>query len=122
MLGIVQENDDHPTGAGFADDRDYNTCAEVQSSLDGALQKLAKICAVDGWLTLGAPEAAWETLAPLWPAYGLHPAALHQKARVLVALGRTQEARQTIASIARIAPHFRLALLDDPALDAVWIS
>jgi hypothetical protein len=78
------------------------------------------IDAADGWLALRAPEAAWEALSPLWPVCRRHPAALHQKARVLVALGKVQEARQTIHCLARLAPHLRLALLDDPALDAVW--
>ena len=80
-------------------------------------------CAVrasEGWLALGAAQAALQELAAVEPGCRQFPIVLHQAARVLVALGRLAEARATIHRLARMAPERRLALLDDPALDAIW--
>lgn len=76
--------------------------------------------AAEGWLALRAAQAAWEELAALEPASQKNPAVLHQRARVLVALGRVGEAKETVRRLARLAPAWRLALLDDPALEPVW--
>ena len=76
--------------------------------------------AAEGWLELGAAEAAWEELAAVEPASQKNPAVLHQRARILIALGRVGEAKEAVRSIARLAPAWRLALLDDPALEPVW--
>lgn len=78
------------------------------------------IGAAEGWLVLGAPQAAHEELTALEVSCQEQPAALHYRARVFVALGRLSEAKATIHRLAKIAPERRLALLDDPALDAVW--
>lgn len=77
--------------------------------------------AAEGWLALGAAQAAWEELTALEPASHTNPAVLHQQARVLVALGRIGEAKATVRRIATLAPAWRLALLDDPALEPVWV-
>ena len=87
-----------------------NRAAEVRRAIGAA----------EGWLALGAPQAAHEELAALEASCQEQPAVLHQRARVFVALGRLPEAKATICQLARIAPERRLALLDDPALDAVW--
>jgi hypothetical protein len=76
--------------------------------------------AAQGWLVLGAAETAWGELDALDPAWQMNPTVLHQQARVLVALGRVGEAKATVRRLARLAPAWRLALLDDPALDPVW--
>ena len=76
--------------------------------------------AAEGWLALGAAQAALEELATFGPTGQQHPAVLHQRARVFVALGRVPEAKATIYRLARIAPERRLTLLDDPALEPVW--
>ena len=76
--------------------------------------------AAEGWLALGAGQAAWEELAALEPASLTNPAVLHQQARILVVLGRVGEAKEAVRRIAKLAPAWRLALLDDPALDPVW--
>ena len=76
--------------------------------------------AAEGWLELGAPQAAWKELATLEPASQTNPAVLHRRAQVLAALGRVGEAKETVHRLARLAPAWRLALLDDPALDPVW--
>ena len=87
-----------------------NRATEVQRALGAA----------EGWLALGAPQAAHEELVALEPSCQEQPAVLHQRARVFVALGRLPEAKAMIHRLARIAPEQRLALLYDPALDAVW--
>lgn len=76
--------------------------------------------AAEGWLALGAAQAAWDELAALELANQTNPAVLHQRARVLVALGRVGEAKTAVCCIARLAPAWRLALLDDPALEPLW--
>ena len=76
--------------------------------------------AAEGWLALGAAPFAWEELAALEPTSQTNPAVHHQRARILVALGRVGEAKDTVRRLARLAPAWRLALLDDPALDPVW--
>ena len=76
--------------------------------------------AVDGWLALGAPEQAWHELNTLKAIDATQPAVLHRFARVLVALGHMSQARQTVRTLAKIAPQLRLALLNDPLLDALW--
>ena len=78
------------------------------------------IRAAQGWLALGSAQAAWEELRALEPAARCHPAALHQATRILVALGRMEEARALVRHIARSAPAWRLALLDDSALGPLW--
>ena len=78
------------------------------------------IQAADGWLALGAPQQAWQELNTLKATQAMQPAVLHWSARVLVALGRMNQARQTVHALARIAPQLRLTLLDDPLLDALW--
>ena len=77
--------------------------------------------AAQGWLALGAAQAAWEELATLEPASRTDPAVLHQQAQILVALGRVGEAKEAVRCLARLAPAWRLALLDDPALEPVWM-
>lgn len=76
--------------------------------------------AAEGWLALGAAQAALEELAALEPASQTNPAVLHQRARILVALGRVGEAKAAVRRLARLAPAWRLALLDDPVLESVW--
>lgn len=76
--------------------------------------------AAEGWLALGAAQTALEELAALDSISQTNPAVLHQRARGLVALGRVKEAKAAVRRIARLAPAWRLALLDDPALDPVW--
>ena len=76
--------------------------------------------AAEGWLALGAAQAALEELAAVEPASQTNPAVLHERARILVALGRVGEAKSAVRHLARLAPAWRLALLDDPALDPVW--
>ena len=76
--------------------------------------------AAQGWLELGAAQAALEELAALKPASQRNPAVLHQRARVLVALGWVGEAKEAVRRLARLAPAWRLALLDDPALEPLW--
>ena len=78
--------------------------------------------AAEGWLALGAAQAAWEELEAVKPTGRMHPAVLHQQARILVALGRVGEAKAAVRRLARLAPAWRLALLDDPALDPVWFN
>ena len=95
-----------PTGIGEPRSR----AAEVRRAIDAA----------EGWLALGAPQAAHEEFASLEASCQKHPAVLHQRARVLVVLGRLNEAKAVIHRLARIAPDMRLTLLDDPALDLVW--
>ena len=77
--------------------------------------------AAEGWLALGAAQDALEELTAVEPAYRQCPTVLHQRARVFVALGRLPEARATLHRLARIAPERRLALLDDPALEPIWM-
>lgn len=77
--------------------------------------------AAQGWLELGAAQAAWEELEALEPNARIDPAVLHQQARVLVALGRLQEAKETARCLATSAPAWRLALLEDPVLDPIWL-
>lgn len=79
------------------------------------------IQAAEGWLALGAAQAALEELRSVDPACQHDPAVLHQRARAFVALGRLPEAKAAIHRLARIAPERRLALLDDPALEPVWL-
>lgn len=76
--------------------------------------------AAEGWFELGAAQAALEELAALEPSRQTNPAVLHQQARFLVALGRVGEAKEAVRRIATLAPAWRLALLDDPALDLLW--
>lgn len=78
------------------------------------------IQAAEGWLTLGAPSAALEELETLAPVLQEYPTVLHERARVLVALGRVDRAKETIRYLAKLAPARRLALLDDPALAPLW--
>lgn len=77
--------------------------------------------AAEGWLFLGATQAALEELESLEPSHQEQPVVLHQRARVLVALGKVKQAKAVVAQLARIAPDLRLTLLDDPALDPVWM-
>ena len=77
--------------------------------------------AAEGWRILGLAQAAWEELDALHSTYRNRPAFLHEQARVLVALGRVREAKETVRRLALLAPVWRLTLLDDPALDPVWM-
>ncbi len=77
--------------------------------------------AAEGWLALGAAQTALEELTAVEPACQHDPAVLHQRARAFVALGRLPEAKAAIHRLARIAPERRLALLDDPTLEPVWM-
>ena len=77
--------------------------------------------AAEGWLALGAAQAAWEELEAVEPASRTNPAVLHERARILVALGRLGEAKEAVRRIVTLAPAWRLALLDDSALDPVWM-
>ncbi len=77
--------------------------------------------AAEGWLELGVAQTAWEELAALEPAFLTDPAVLHQRARVLVALGKVGEAKEALRCLARLAPAWRLVLLYDPALDPIWM-
>ena len=86
-----------------------------------AIEVQRAIGAAEGWLALGAPQAAHEELVALEPSCQEQPAVLRQRARVFAALGRLPEAKATIHRLARVAPEQRLALLEDPALDAVWM-
>ncbi len=52
------------------------------------------VLAAEGWLALGAAQAAMEELAALEPVSRTHPAVLHQQARIMVALGRVGEAKE----------------------------
>lgn len=70
--------------------------------------------AAEGWLALGAAQAAREELAALEPSHQTNPAVLHQRARILVGLGRVGEAKAAVRRLATLAPAWRLALLDDP--------
>ena len=76
--------------------------------------------AAEGWLALGATQAALEELEALESRHREQPAVLHQRARVLVALGALSQAKAIIHRLARVAPDLRMALLDDPALDPLW--
>ena len=76
--------------------------------------------AAEGWLALGVAQAALEELAAVDPASQTNPAVLHQRARILVALGRVGEAKAAVRRVAMLAPAWRLALLDDPALEPLW--
>ena len=78
--------------------------------------------AAEGWLALGAAQAALEELAALDSPHQEQPTVLHQRARVFVALGRLKQAKGVIYRLARIAPEQRLALLNDPALDPIWTN
>lgn len=60
--------------------------------------------AAEGWLALGAAQAAWEELAALEADNHSNPAVLHQQARILVALGRVGEAKAAVRRIATLAP------------------
>lgn len=81
---------------------------------------LRAVEAAEGWLVLGAAQMAREELDSLPPSLKNRPAVLHQQARILVALGKIDEAKATVRQLARRAPAWRLALLDDPALDPIW--
>ena len=76
--------------------------------------------AAEGWLELGAAQSALKELAAVEPASQTNPAVLHQQARILVTLGRVGEAKAAVRRLARFAPAWRLALLDDPALEPLW--
>ena len=93
----------------------------MNRSIHGTTPVQRAVQAAEGWLALGAAEAAREELATLEPTSQTNPAVLHQQARVLVALGRIGEAKEAVRRLARLAPAWRLALLDDPALDLVWM-
>ena len=78
------------------------------------------IQAAEGWLALGAPSAAWEELETLAPDFQEDPTALHERVRVLLALGKMDRAKETVRRLSKLAPERRLALLDDPALAPLW--
>ena len=78
------------------------------------------VLAAEGWLALGAAQAAFQELETLESPHQEQPAVLHQRARVLVALGRLKQAKEVIYRLSRIAPGLRLALLDDPDMEPVW--
>ena len=88
---------------------------------DRAEKMRRAVRAAEGWLMLDAPQAAFEELTTLEVSCQEHPTVLHQHARVLVALGKLDQAKAIIHRLARIAPDLRMALLDDPALDPVWM-
>ena len=87
---------------------------------DRAEEVQRAILAAEGWLALGATQAALQELEALELPHQEQPAVLHQRARVLVALGKLKQAKDVIYRLARITPDLRMALLDDSALDAVW--
>ncbi len=66
--------------------------------------------AAEGWLALGAAQAALDELTALELPCQEQPAVLHQSARVLVALGRLKQAKEAIYRLARIAPERLMAL------------
>ncbi len=84
---------------------------------DLAAQRI--IQAAEGWLALGATQAAWEELSSVDAAYQMNPAILYWQAQILVALGRLGEAKAVVRRLAGLAPTWRLALLDDPALEPI---
>lgn len=73
------------------------------------------------WFALGAIQAPLEKWAAVKPTCQTCPAVLHQRARILVVLGMVGEAKEVVRRLVRLAPAWRLALLDDPALDPVWM-
>ena len=74
------------------------------------------IQAAEGWLALGAAQAALEELTAVEPACQHDPAVLHQRARVFVALGKLPEAKAAIPRLAGMAPEQGLDLLYYPTL------
>ena len=107
-----------PATASQADRRTQGMMMNRTASSTDPVQRA--VHAAEGWLALGAAQAAREELATLEPTSQTNPAVLHQQARILVALGRVKEAKETVRRLARLAPGWRLALLDDPALDPIW--
>ena len=76
--------------------------------------------AASGWLALGVGDAALAEVQSLGSAFQWCPVVLHERARMLVALGEVAEARATVRLLAKLAPAWRLALLDDPVLEPIW--